>query len=89
MGRTFGEVCAFVDGFDACSGLRMMQGFRSWLSQRGNAAPELTWWGLVLAEVDKGYRVVDATSFSDLENERAIMRLFDLLREFSHSVAKE
>ncbi|WP_159054073.1 hypothetical protein [Streptomyces sp. AS58] len=31
MNRTFGEVCAFLDGFDACSELQVMQAFRRWL----------------------------------------------------------
>lgn len=85
MHRKFGEVCAFLNGFDACSGRQVMSKFRSWLTARGKAAPEITWWGLVLAEVDEGFCVADAQSFSDAENERAVMRLFSLLREFSES----
>ncbi|WP_159053974.1 hypothetical protein [Streptomyces sp. AS58] len=82
MNRTFDEVCAFLDGFDACSELQVMQAFRGWLAERGKGSPELTWWGLVLAEVGDGFRVTDTRSFSVTENEQAIGRLFDLLREF-------
>lgn len=89
MSRKFGEVCAFLDGFDACSEKQFMHQFRSWLSKRAMAAPELTWWGLVLAEVDEGFCVADARSFSDAENARAIIRLFSLLREFSESLPKD
>jgi hypothetical protein len=85
LSHTFGEVCAFLDGFDACSEQQRLRAFRSWLAKRGNASPELTWWGLVLAEVDDGLRVADAQLFSAAENERAIARLFDLLREFLSS----
>ncbi|MFD5574741.1 hypothetical protein [Streptomyces cadmiisoli] len=63
MNRTFGEVCAFLDGFDACSELQVMQAFRRWLAERGKGSPELTWWGLVLAEVGDGFRVTDTRSF--------------------------
>ncbi|MFC8827584.1 hypothetical protein ACFT9I_19840 [Streptomyces sp. NPDC057137] len=82
MSRTFGEVCSFLDGFDACSELQRLQAFRSWLTLRGKGSPELTWWGLVLAEVGDGFRVADAKLFSESENELAIARLFDLLSEF-------
>ncbi|MET9672282.1 hypothetical protein ABZY68_04175 [Streptomyces sp. NPDC006482] len=85
ISRTFGEVCAFLDGFDACSERQWLQEFRSWLTGRGKGSPELTWWGLVLAEVDDGLRVADAQEFSPSENERAVVRLFELLREFSSS----
>lgn len=82
MHSTFGEVCAFFDGFDACSELKTMQAFRHWLARRGNGGAELTWWGLVLAEMGEGFRVADTREFSATQNEQAISLLFSLVREF-------
>ncbi|WP_327323923.1 hypothetical protein OG735_16480 [Streptomyces sp. NBC_01210] len=82
MGQTFGEVCAFLDGFDACSELRMMKGFQSWLAGRTKGKSELTWWALVLSEFGDEVRVADVRRFSAGENEQAIEHLFRLFREY-------
>jgi hypothetical protein len=82
MTQSFGEVCAFLDGFDMCSETCTTRGFRAWLAGRGKCGMELTWWGLVLCEVDPALKVSDVRSFSPVQNQEAISALFSLLRDY-------
>lgn len=82
LNQTFSEVCAYIDGFDACSETRTMIEFREWLTKRRQGLPELTHWGLVLAEYREGFSVAEARSFSARQNEESIQKIFELLRLF-------
>ncbi|MEV5573864.1 hypothetical protein AB0L06_27815 [Spirillospora sp. NPDC052269] len=79
MNRTYGEVCAFMDGMDLCSGEQVMAGFRAWMIERGTTRPELSWWFLILADLYPGDRPPAPKFFSAEENLLAISRLFELL----------
>ncbi|WP_124291336.1 hypothetical protein [Streptomyces sp. ADI91-18] len=75
MSSTYGEVCAFIDGVDLCSGEQVMIGFRAWMIDRGTDRPELSWWLLAL----DGDQPQNPKLFSGSENAMAISRLFNLL----------
>ncbi|MGW2696623.1 hypothetical protein [Streptomyces sp. NPDC001296] len=89
MTQSFSEVCAFLDGFDMCSGTATMNGFRAWLGRREKGPRELTWWGLVLCEIDPTLPVSDVRSFSPAQNEEAIAALFSLLREYFRTLGSD
>jgi len=78
MSSTYGEVCAFIDGVDLCSGEQVMTGFRAWMIDRGADRPEFSWWILAL----HGGRPPNPKNFSDSENAMAISRLFNLLDDY-------
>ncbi|MFF9406872.1 hypothetical protein ACF1B0_15315 [Streptomyces anandii] len=89
ISRSFSEVCAFLDGFDMSSGTGTMQGFRAWLAERRTGSGELTWWGLVLCEVDPALRVPDVRSFSPERNQEAVAVLFSLLRDYLRTLGSD
>jgi hypothetical protein len=79
MSGTYGEVCAFIDGMDLCSGEQVMGSFRLWMIDRGVIRPELSWWLLILGELYPGNRPPNPKLFSTAENGLAISKLFELL----------
>lgn len=89
MTQSFSEVCAFLDGFDMYSETATMKGFRAWLAERGTGSKELTWWGLVLCEVDPKLRVSDVRSFSPERNQEAVAVLFSLLRDYLRTLGSD
>ena len=89
MSQSFSEVCAFLDGFDMCSGAATMNGFRAWLGRRGRGPSELTGWGRVLCEVDPTRKVSEARSVSPAQNEEAVSALFSLLRAYLRTLGSD
>ncbi|MEV7389828.1 MULTISPECIES: hypothetical protein [unclassified Streptomyces] len=89
MSQSFSEVCAFLDGFDMCSDTATMNGFRTWLGRRGKGPKELTWWGLVLCEVDPTLKVSDVRSFSPERHQEAVAALFSLLRDYLRTLGSD
>ncbi|GGX82882.1 hypothetical protein [Streptomyces anandii] len=87
--RSFSEACAFLDGFEMCSESATMKEFRAWLAERRTGSNELTWWGLVLCEVDPALRVPDVRSFSPERHQEAVGVLFSLLREYLRTLGSE
>ncbi|MGK8553622.1 hypothetical protein [Nocardia gipuzkoensis] len=83
--KTFEATCAFLDGYEAGSGHRILKEFHSWLVLRGRGRPELYWPWLVLCEIyeDSGAGTLpDFRYFTPEQDEQAVTVLFDLLGEF-------
>jgi hypothetical protein len=82
---TYPEVCAFVSGFDLGTGGQVMHGFRGWLVSRGTPRPELAWPSLVLGEIYPPEALPNLRELTDVENQEAVQRLFELLFEYLQS----
>lgn len=79
MSGRYGELCAFLDGMDLCSGEQIMAGFRAWMINRGVIRPELSWWLLALEGMYSGDKPPNPKFFSEEDDRRAVAKLFDIL----------
>jgi hypothetical protein len=81
--ETYGEVVAFIDGYNtACEGGPLM-GFREWLALKQGFGQNLAWSGLVLDLAFPTAPDAERVLSGALDLERnAITKLFALLREF-------
>lgn len=79
---TFGEVAAFVNGVDAATDWKFLEGFREWLAVRSDLGANLAWPVLVVKIAYPGEVNDFWVAASHAESAEAFTVLFDELDSF-------
>lgn len=82
LSGTFGEVCAYLYGYDDGEGSHVLSSFHSWLVAREEVPPELAMPSVVLTSAFPDGPGRDPASLTPDENKVAISTLFTLLHQY-------